>query len=103
VQTWVDGDEDAEFVGVGARFGRTIVSKEKYANRTKLSLADPADCCTPPTKVYHTHTQPSPLPTKKNTSHTQTHTKQKLKLVNTIDEEVLRSMVNAFFEVDEVQ
>ncbi|XP_078182634.1 SIGNAL PEPTIDE PEPTIDASE-LIKE 2 [Carex rostrata] len=51
VQTWVDGHEDSEFVGVGARFGQTIESKEKHANRTKLSLADPADCCTPPSKV----------------------------------------------------
>ncbi|KAJ4806042.1 signal peptide peptidase [Rhynchospora pubera] len=51
VQTWVDGHEDAEFVGVGARFGVPIESKEKHANRTKLSLADPADCCTPPSKV----------------------------------------------------
>lgn len=51
MQTWVDGDEDAEFVGVGARFGQTIESKEKHANRTKLSLADPADCCTSPSKV----------------------------------------------------
>lgn len=66
MQTWVDGHEDSEFVGVGARFGQTIESKEKHANRTKLSLADPADCCTPPTKVLatppppppsHTHTQ----------------------------------------------
>lgn len=51
VQTWVDGKEDAEFVGVGARFGQTIESKEKHANRTKLSLANPADCCTTPAKV----------------------------------------------------
>ncbi|KAG2242326.1 hypothetical protein Bca52824_095832 [Brassica carinata] len=36
VQTWIDGTEDAEFVGVGARFGRRIVSKEKNANQTHL-------------------------------------------------------------------
>ncbi|KAJ3672223.1 hypothetical protein LUZ60_006944 [Juncus effusus] len=51
VQTWVNGKEDAEFVGVGARFGQTIVSKEKHANRSKLSLADPPNCCTTPKKV----------------------------------------------------
>lgn len=48
VQTWVDGIEDAEFVGVGARFGKTIVSKEKNANQTRLTLSDPRDCCTTP-------------------------------------------------------
>ncbi|PON62888.1 Peptidase A22B, signal peptide peptidase [Parasponia andersonii] len=48
VQTWVDGIEASEFVGVGARFGRTIVSKEKNANRTRLTLADPRDCCSAP-------------------------------------------------------
>lgn len=47
VQTWIDGVEDAEFVGVGARFGRRIVSKEKNANQTHLVLANPRDCCTP--------------------------------------------------------
>lgn len=47
VQTWVDGGEDVEFVGVGARFGTTIVSKEKNANQTRLSLSDPRDCCSP--------------------------------------------------------
>ncbi|KAJ9147943.1 hypothetical protein P3X46_030055 [Hevea brasiliensis] len=50
VQTWVNGIEDAEFVGVGARFGTTIVSKEKNANQTLLTLSDPRDCCTPPKK-----------------------------------------------------
>lgn len=49
VQTWVNGVEDAEFVGVGARFGRTIVSKEKNARQTRLVLSDPRDCCSPPT------------------------------------------------------
>ncbi|KAF5734815.1 Signal peptide peptidase-like 2B [Tripterygium wilfordii] len=48
VQTWVNGIEDAEFVGVGARFGTTIVSKEKNANQTRLALSDPRDCCSSP-------------------------------------------------------
>lgn len=48
MQSWVNGKEDGEFVGVGARFGPKIVSKEKHANRTKLTLADPMDCCSPP-------------------------------------------------------
>ncbi|GAB4834424.1 Signal peptide peptidase-like 2 [Ancistrocladus abbreviatus] len=50
VQTWVDGKEDREFVGVGARFGRTIVSKEKNANYSRLTLSDPRDCCRLPKK-----------------------------------------------------
>ncbi|XP_042471030.1 signal peptide peptidase-like 4 [Zingiber officinale] len=50
VQTWINNTEDDEFVGVGARFGPTIVSKEKHANRTRLTLSDPSDCCTPPKK-----------------------------------------------------
>ncbi|KAL8503392.1 hypothetical protein ACS0TY_022215 [Phlomoides rotata] len=50
VQTWVDGIEDDEFVGVGARFGTTIVSKEKNANQTRLALSDPPDCCSYPKK-----------------------------------------------------
>ncbi|KAL9234479.1 hypothetical protein vseg_009349 [Gypsophila vaccaria] len=48
VPTWVDGFEDTEYVGVGARFGPTLESKEKHANLTKLTLADPPDCCSPP-------------------------------------------------------
>ncbi|KAI9079066.1 hypothetical protein K1719_038974 [Acacia pycnantha] len=48
VQTLVNGIADAEFVGVGARFGRTIVSKEKNARHTRLILSDPRDCCSPP-------------------------------------------------------
>ncbi|KAF0910128.1 hypothetical protein E2562_001351 [Oryza meyeriana var. granulata] len=48
VQSWVNGKEDDEYVGVGARFGPKIVSKEKHANRTRLTLADPIDCCTSP-------------------------------------------------------
>jgi signal peptide peptidase-like protein 2B len=50
VQTWVNKREKDEFVGVGARFGPKIESKEKHANRTKLLLAEPSDCCTPPTE-----------------------------------------------------
>ncbi|CAL5050325.1 unnamed protein product [Urochloa decumbens] len=48
VQSWVNGKEGDEFVGVGARFGPKIVSKEKHANRTKLTLADPIECCSSP-------------------------------------------------------
>ncbi|KAL5216906.1 hypothetical protein ABZP36_008307 [Zizania latifolia] len=48
VQSWVNGKEDDEYVGVGARFGPKIVSKEKHANRTRLTLADPIDCCRSP-------------------------------------------------------
>ncbi|XVE57897.1 hypothetical protein DITRI_Ditri04bG0127200 [Diplodiscus trichospermus] len=48
VQTWVDGIEDAEFVGVGARFGTAIVSKEKNADQRRLILSDPRDCCSHP-------------------------------------------------------
>ncbi|PIN01649.1 putative protein, contains PA domain [Handroanthus impetiginosus] len=52
VQTWIDGVEDEEFVGVGARFGRPIVSKEKNANQTHLALSDPRDCCSAPKKKF---------------------------------------------------
>ncbi|XP_074264807.1 signal peptide peptidase-like 2 [Silene latifolia] len=48
VQTWVDGKEADEFVGVGARFGKTIVSKEKHANYSHLTLSNPPDCCSKP-------------------------------------------------------
>ncbi|THG09438.1 hypothetical protein TEA_007317 [Camellia sinensis var. sinensis] len=48
VQTWVDGIEDDEFVGVGARFGTNIVSKEKNAYQTRLTHSDPHDCCSQP-------------------------------------------------------
>ncbi|KAK1374826.1 PA domain-containing protein [Heracleum sosnowskyi] len=47
VQTWVDGVEDAQFVGVGARFGPTVVSKQKTANISRLTLSDPRDSCVP--------------------------------------------------------
>lgn len=50
--TWVDHEEGSEYVGVGARFGPTLESKEKHANQTNLTLADPPDCCsTPKNKV----------------------------------------------------
>nr|GEZ10441.1 signal peptide peptidase-like 2 [Tanacetum cinerariifolium] len=52
VQTWFNGVEGLEFVGVGARFGTTIVSKEKNANQTCLTQSDPRDCrCKFTTKV----------------------------------------------------
>ncbi|KAF5733060.1 signal peptide peptidase-like 4 [Tripterygium wilfordii] len=48
VPVLVDGVEEAEYVGVGARFGPTLESKEKHANHTKLAMADPPDGCTKP-------------------------------------------------------
>lgn len=48
VPTWIDGNEEMEFVGVGARFGQTLESKEKRADQTRLALADPPDCCSKP-------------------------------------------------------
>ncbi|KAL4621994.1 hypothetical protein ACB092_06G265100 [Castanea dentata] len=48
VPTWINGIEDSEYVGVGARFGPTLESKEKRANHTKVVLADPPDCCSKP-------------------------------------------------------
>ncbi|KAJ6729749.1 PA DOMAIN PRESENILIN/SIGNAL PEPTIDE PEPTIDASE-RELATED [Salix viminalis] len=45
VPTWINGVEDIEYVGVGARFGLTLESKEKHANLFILALADPPDCC----------------------------------------------------------
>ncbi|CAN1308887.1 Signal peptide peptidase-like 4 [Linum perenne] len=48
IPTWVDGVEDTEYVGVGARFGPTLESKEKHANKSRLALADPPDCCSKP-------------------------------------------------------
>ncbi|KAI5647256.1 hypothetical protein M9H77_33261 [Catharanthus roseus] len=48
VPTWIDGKEEMEFVGVGARFGPTLESKEKRANQTRVAIADPPDCCSPP-------------------------------------------------------
>ncbi|KAJ7951147.1 Signal peptide peptidase-like [Quillaja saponaria] len=48
VPTWVDGVEASEYVGVGARFGPTLESKEKRANHTTVAIADPPDCCRTP-------------------------------------------------------
>lgn len=48
VPTWIDDNEEDEFVGVGARFGPTLESKEKDANKSRIALADPPDCCTTP-------------------------------------------------------
>ncbi|PPD94305.1 hypothetical protein GOBAR_DD08677 [Gossypium barbadense] len=48
VPIWIDGLENTEYVGVGARFGPTMESKEKHANHTRLALADPPDCCSKP-------------------------------------------------------
>lgn len=48
VPTWIDDVDDIEYVGVGARFGRSLESKEKHANKTRLVLADPPDLCSPP-------------------------------------------------------
>ncbi|KAF1889537.1 hypothetical protein Lal_00024864 [Lupinus albus] len=48
VPTYVDGVENSEYVGVGARFGPTLESKEKRANHTRVVLADPPDCCSKP-------------------------------------------------------
>ncbi|VAI94360.1 unnamed protein product [Triticum turgidum subsp. durum] len=48
VQSWVGSNEGDEFVGVGARFGPKIVSKEKQATREPLTLADPIHACAPP-------------------------------------------------------
>ncbi|KAF2548498.1 hypothetical protein F2Q70_00019069 [Brassica cretica] len=48
VPTRVNGKEKEEYVGVGARFGPTLESKEKHATLIKLAVADPPDCCTTP-------------------------------------------------------
>ncbi|KAK1425180.1 hypothetical protein QVD17_20526 [Tagetes erecta] len=48
VPTWFDDIEQEEFVGVGARFGPTLESKEKDANKSRVALADPPDCCSTP-------------------------------------------------------
>ncbi|XP_068645668.1 signal peptide peptidase-like 4 [Aristolochia californica] len=48
VQTWINDQPGSEFVGVGARFGTLMQSKEKHATRTNLSLAEPSDFCTEP-------------------------------------------------------
>lgn len=48
LQTWISNVEGSEFVGVGARFGPPIVSKEKHANRSQLAISDPPECCDAP-------------------------------------------------------
>ncbi|KAJ6872838.1 hypothetical protein NC651_031844 [Populus alba x Populus x berolinensis] len=48
VATYINGVENIEYVGVGARFGLTLESKEKHANLSTLALADPPDCCSKP-------------------------------------------------------
>ncbi|XAR63051.1 hypothetical protein NMG60_11022853 [Bertholletia excelsa] len=48
VPIYIDGKQVTEFVGVGARFGPTLESKEKHANQTRLAAADPPDCCKQP-------------------------------------------------------
>lgn len=48
VPTRVNGKEKEEYVGVGARFGPTLESKEKHATLIKLAVADPSDSCTTP-------------------------------------------------------
>ncbi|XP_015961802.1 signal peptide peptidase-like 4 isoform X1 [Arachis duranensis] len=45
VPTWINGVENCEYVGVGARFGPTLESKEKHATHTRVAIADPPDCC----------------------------------------------------------
>ncbi|KAJ8900611.1 hypothetical protein K2173_025388 [Erythroxylum novogranatense] len=52
VPTWVDDVVDIEYVGVGARFGPTLESKEKHANRSRLALADPPDFCSTPKNKF---------------------------------------------------
>ncbi|KAI3807384.1 hypothetical protein L1987_23311 [Smallanthus sonchifolius] len=46
--TWIGDNEEEEFVGVGARFGPTLESKEKDANKSRVALTDPPDCCSTP-------------------------------------------------------
>lgn len=45
--------QDNEYVGVDARFGPTLEAKEQHSNRTRITLADPPDCCTPPRNKVH--------------------------------------------------
>ncbi|KAI9075131.1 hypothetical protein K1719_042862 [Acacia pycnantha] len=51
VKTWVDGREDAEFVGMNARFGRKIESEQKNALKSRFVLSHPEDCCSPDNKL----------------------------------------------------
>lgn len=46
VQTWVNNVKADEYVGVSARFGTPMESKEKDANKSRLVLAKPYDSCT---------------------------------------------------------
>nr|ADE76315.1 unknown [Picea sitchensis] len=46
IQTWINGRKGEEYVGVSARFGAPVVSKEKDANKSRLVLANPYDSCT---------------------------------------------------------
>ncbi|KAI4372343.1 hypothetical protein MLD38_010585 [Melastoma candidum] len=48
VPTWIEGVPDIEYVGVGARFGPTLASKERHANHTRVVLAYPPDYCSSP-------------------------------------------------------
>ncbi|KAL5994386.1 signal peptide peptidase-like [Asimina triloba] len=48
IQTWVGDNEGDEYVGVGARFGTLMASKEKHANRTLLTISDPYNGCSTP-------------------------------------------------------
>ncbi|KAL8138527.1 hypothetical protein V2J09_004528 [Rumex salicifolius] len=45
IPTFVDGIQIREYVGVGARFGPTMESKENHVKKTNLTLSDPPDCC----------------------------------------------------------
>lgn len=53
--TWVDGVEGIEYVGVGARFGPTLESKEKHTNQTRIVISDPLDCCNTPKNKVSSH------------------------------------------------
>lgn len=44
VATWIGDKEEDEFVGVGARFGPTLESKEKDADKSRIALADRGNC-----------------------------------------------------------
>uniref|UniRef100_A0A0C9S6Z7 TSA: Wollemia nobilis Ref_Wollemi_Transcript_10156_2114 transcribed RNA sequence n=1 Tax=Wollemia nobilis TaxID=56998 RepID=A0A0C9S6Z7_9CONI len=50
VQTWINGRKANESVGVSARFGTRMESKEKDAHNTRLVLAKPSDSCSRPTE-----------------------------------------------------
>nr|XP_017247953.1 PREDICTED: signal peptide peptidase-like 4 isoform X2 [Daucus carota subsp. sativus] len=48
VPTFIDSQKKDVFVGVGARFGPTLPSKQKDAIKGRVVLADPPDCCSKP-------------------------------------------------------